>query len=96
MSSARQLSWLPATGSISPAMGIFSALLTLAVAPFAGQIYYHYYCLYPVINPPTATMTGAVFSAANSAISRASRRLGQLSAESRYDRVLDQLQVCTR
>ena len=38
MSSARQLSWLPATGSISPAMGIFSALLTLAVAPFAGQI----------------------------------------------------------
>ena len=40
-------------------------------------------------------MTGAVFSAANSAISRASRRLGQLSAESRYDRVLDQLQVCS-
>ena len=38
VSSARQLSWLPATGSISPAMGIFSALLTLAVAPFAGQI----------------------------------------------------------
>ena len=38
VSSARQLSWLPATGSISPAMGIFSALLTLAVAPFAGRI----------------------------------------------------------
>ena len=39
VSSARQLSWLPATGSISPAMGIFSALLTLAVAPFAGRIF---------------------------------------------------------
>ena len=53
VSSARQLSWLPATGSISPAMGIFSALLTLAVAPFAGRIllYHYYYYCYPLLPP---------------------------------------------